>query len=136
MKPFHKTFWHVKVGDVDRDSPLFIYDPIKGTMKIHSIYIVNKNNPAQLLMTDLACYSEFCLGSCWSECQNVKWTSKWIPKQLQPQDTHYVQEAMYEGWDGDLQYGLQGVSSKCITIPVIGLFDEVYFYFVFVIFYL
>jgi len=44
MKPFHRTFWHVKVGDVDRDLPLFICDPIKRTMKIHSIYVVNKNN--------------------------------------------------------------------------------------------
>jgi hypothetical protein len=31
MKPFHRTFWHAKVGDVDRDSPMFICDPIKGT---------------------------------------------------------------------------------------------------------
>jgi len=44
MRPLHKTFWHVKVGDVDRDSLLFIYDPIKGTMKIHSICATNKNN--------------------------------------------------------------------------------------------
>ncbi len=44
MKPLHRAFWHVKVGDVDRGSPLFICDPIKGTMKIHSICVVNKNN--------------------------------------------------------------------------------------------
>jgi hypothetical protein len=37
MKPLHKTFLHVKVGDVDRDSPLFICDPMNGIMKIHSI---------------------------------------------------------------------------------------------------
>jgi hypothetical protein len=90
MKPFHITFWHVKVGDVDRDLPLFICDPIKGTMRIHSICAVNKNNLTQLLMKDLACLCEFCLDSYWSECQNVKWTSKWIPKQLQRQDICYV----------------------------------------------
>ncbi len=92
MKPLHRTLWHVKVGDVDRDSPLFIYDFIKGIMKIHLICVVNKNNLTQLLVKDLACFCEFCLDSCWSECQNVKWTSKWIPKQVQPQNTHYVQE--------------------------------------------
>ncbi len=50
--------------DVDRDSFLFICDPIKGTMKIHSICATNKNNLAQLFMKDLACFCEFCLDSC------------------------------------------------------------------------
>jgi hypothetical protein len=105
-KPLHRTFWRVKVGDVDRDSPLFIYDPIKGTKKIHSICATNKNNLIQLLVKGLACLCEFCLDSHWSECQNVQWTSKWVSKQLQPQDICYVQEAMYESWDRDWQYGL------------------------------
>ncbi len=48
MKPLHRTFWHVKVGDVDRNSPLFIYDPIKGIMRIHSICATNKNNLTHL----------------------------------------------------------------------------------------
>jgi hypothetical protein len=106
MKPFHRTFWHAKVGDVDRDSSLFIYDPIKGTKRIHSIYATNSNNLIQLLVKGLACLCEFCLDSHWSECQNVQWTSKWVSKQLQPQDISYVQEALYESWDGVWQYGL------------------------------
>lgn len=61
MKPLHRTFWHVKVADVDRDSHLFIYDPIKGTMNIHSICATNKNNLMQLLVKDLACFCELCL---------------------------------------------------------------------------
>jgi hypothetical protein len=44
MKPLHITFWHVKVEDVDKISHLYICDPIKGTMKIHSIYVINKTN--------------------------------------------------------------------------------------------
>jgi hypothetical protein len=54
---------------VDRVSPLFICDPIKGTMKIHSICATNKNNFLQLLVKDLACFYEFCLDSCWTKCQ-------------------------------------------------------------------
>ncbi len=76
MKPLHRTFWHVKVGDIDMDSLLFICDPIKGTMKIHSICVTNKKNLTQLFVKDLACVYEFCLDNCWSECQNVPWTSK------------------------------------------------------------
>lgn len=44
MKPLHITFWHVKIEDVDKISHLYICDPIKGTMKIHSIYVINKTN--------------------------------------------------------------------------------------------
>ncbi len=50
MKPIHRTFWHVNVGDVDRISPLYIYDLIKGIMKICSICATNKNNLTQLLV--------------------------------------------------------------------------------------
>jgi hypothetical protein len=41
MKPLHITFLHVKAKDVDKISPLYICDPIKGTMKI---YAINKTN--------------------------------------------------------------------------------------------
>jgi hypothetical protein len=61
FNPFHKTFWHVKVEDVGQVSPLFICDPMKRTMKIHSICATNKNNLLQLFVKDLACFCEFCL---------------------------------------------------------------------------
>jgi hypothetical protein len=64
MKPLHRVFWYVKVRDVHRDSLLFICDPIKGTMKIHLICVVNKNNLNELLVKDLTCFCEFCLDSC------------------------------------------------------------------------
>jgi len=62
------------------------------------------------------------LDSCWSECQNVKWKSRWIPKQLQLQDICYVQEAMYEGW----AIWATRCVLKCVTILAIGLFDELF----------
>ncbi len=113
MKPLHRTFWHVKVGDVDRDSPLFIYDPIKGTKKIHSICATNNLIP--LLVKGLACLCEFCLDSHWSECQNVQWTSKWVSKQREPQYICYVQEAMYESWAeiGNMGYSVCPQNPYC-----------------------
>jgi hypothetical protein len=99
MKLLHITFWHVKDEDVDRESSPIIFDPIKGIMKIHSICATNKNNLFQLLVKDLACFCEFCLDGWWIEYQNVKWTWKWVPKQLQPHDMQHVRKAMYEGWD-------------------------------------
>lgn len=54
QKPLTKFFWHVQVGDMDRVSPLYCCDPIKGTMKIHSIYSMNRNNLIQLFVKDLA----------------------------------------------------------------------------------
>jgi hypothetical protein len=46
IKLLHRTFWHVKVEDVDRVPPLFICDPIKCTMKIHPICAINKQSPS------------------------------------------------------------------------------------------
>ncbi len=34
-RPLKRIFSNVRVEAVDRRSPIFIYDPIKGTMKIH-----------------------------------------------------------------------------------------------------
>jgi hypothetical protein len=55
-KPFKKIFWHVQGEDVDKVSPIFVCDPIKGTMKIHSICSLNKNNLTQSFVKDLACF--------------------------------------------------------------------------------
>jgi hypothetical protein len=68
MKPFHITL-ACKAKDVDRESLLFIYDPIKGIMKIHSICVAKKNNLLQMLVKDLACFFEFCLDGHWTKCQ-------------------------------------------------------------------
>jgi hypothetical protein len=101
LKPLHKTFWHVKTKDVDQVSPLFICDPIKGTMKINSICATNKNNLHQLLVKNLACFCEFCWDSCWTDYQNIQWIGPWVPRQVQPHDIRYVWETMYESWDRD-----------------------------------
>jgi hypothetical protein len=70
-------------------------------MKIHSICVTNKNNLFQLLVKALACFCEFWLDSRWTDYQNIQWIGPWVPKQLQPHDTQYVWEVMYESWDGD-----------------------------------
>jgi hypothetical protein len=86
---------------------LIMYHPcsfailLKGQWKIHSICASNKKNLFQLLVKDLACFCEFCSDSRWTYCQNIQWIGPWVPKQLQPHDTWYVWEAMYESWDGD-----------------------------------
>jgi hypothetical protein len=77
MKLFHKIFWHVKGEDVDRVPLLFIYDPMKGTMKIHSICALNKNNVLQLFVKDLTCFCGFYFDSHCTKCQNVEWTCHW-----------------------------------------------------------
>jgi len=77
----------VKAEDVDRRTPLIICDPIKGTMKIYSIYYMKRNNFTQIFVKDLACFYEFCLDSQWNLYINIPWTGHWVPKVLQPQDT-------------------------------------------------
>jgi hypothetical protein len=57
MKPLHIR--HVKAEDVDKISPLYICDPIKGTMKIHLIYAINKTNFTQLLVKDWHAFVNF-----------------------------------------------------------------------------
>jgi hypothetical protein len=78
QKPLKIIFWHVQAEDVDKVSAIFVCDPIKGTMKIHSIYSLNKNNLTQLFVKDLACFCEICLDSCWTKCVNVKWIGHWV----------------------------------------------------------
>jgi hypothetical protein len=89
----------VKAEDVDRRTPLFICDLIKGTMKIYSIYSMNRNNLTQLFVKDLTCFCEFCLDSQWNLCISIPRTSHWVPKVLQPQDTQSLQDTMIEGWE-------------------------------------
>ncbi len=71
MKCFCRIFWDVKTENVDGVSMLFICDPMKGTMKIHSICAFIDKTLLQLFVKDLTCFSEFCLDSCWTKCQNV-----------------------------------------------------------------
>jgi hypothetical protein len=89
----------VKVEDVDKRTHLFIFDPIKGTMKIHSIYSMNRNNLTQLFVKDLACFYEFCLDNQWNLFINIPWTGHWVPKVLQPQDTQSLRDTMIESWE-------------------------------------
>jgi hypothetical protein len=99
QRPLQRTFWNVKAKDVDKRSPLFICDPIKGTMKIHSIYSMNRNDLTQLFVKNLACLCEFCLDSQWYFCINIPWIGHWVPKVLQPQNTQSLKDTMIEGWE-------------------------------------
>jgi hypothetical protein len=70
-KPFKRFLCHVKANDVIWNNSSFNCDPIKGTIKLHSIWEANKHNLTQLMVRDLACYCIFCLNHRWEECKNV-----------------------------------------------------------------
>ncbi len=53
-RPLQRVFWLMKADDVWRNSSSFNYDPIKGTMKLHSICATNKKNPTTFMVKDLA----------------------------------------------------------------------------------
>jgi hypothetical protein len=44
----------------------------------------------------------------WIKCPNVKWIKDWSPRYLQPIDIRFVRESMYNAWDGEWQYGVDG----------------------------
>jgi hypothetical protein len=67
-KPFKRFLWHVKADDVIQNNSSFNCDPIKGTIKVHSIWESNKHNLTQLMVRDLACYCIFCLDHRWVVC--------------------------------------------------------------------
>jgi hypothetical protein len=101
QKPLQKRFWHVKAQDVDKKSPLFICDPTKGTMKIHSICSMNRYNFIQFFVKVLACFYEFCLEIQCNLCINIMWIGHWVLKVLQLHDTQSLQDTLIKGRDGD-----------------------------------
>jgi len=58
-RPLQKVFWLVKEEEVLKNSNTFNCDSIKGTMKLHSILVTNKNNLTTLMVKDLACFYTF-----------------------------------------------------------------------------
>ncbi len=118
MKSFHKIFWHVKGEDVDRVSLLFICDPMKGTMKIHSICALNKNNILQLFVKD---FMFLWVLFRWSLDKMSKCSMEMplVPKQLWPWSIRYVWEPMYDEWDGECQFDLQGICFYIFLILIL-----------------
>jgi hypothetical protein len=81
---------------------------MKGTMKLHSILATNKNSLTTLMMKDLACFCTFYIDGKWFDYQNLQWIGCWVPKILQPMDTRLVHNPMYDGWDGEWDYNVDG----------------------------
>jgi hypothetical protein len=50
----------------------------------------------------------FCIDGRWAKCPNVNWIGDWVSKHLQPTNRRFVHESMYNAWDGERQYGLNG----------------------------
>jgi hypothetical protein len=72
-KPIKWFFWHIKSNDVIQNNSSFNCDPIKGCMKLHSIFASNKHNLTQLSVKDLVCYCILCLNHKWGDCENLQW---------------------------------------------------------------
>jgi len=70
-RPLRKVLWMMKEEEVPRNSLTSSCDSIKGTMKLHSILSINKNNLTTLLVKDLACVYTFCFDGKWVDCQNL-----------------------------------------------------------------
>jgi hypothetical protein len=107
-KPLQRVFWLVKVDEVWQNSSSFNCDLIKETMKLHSICVTNKNNLTTLMVMDLAFFRSYYLERQWSKCKNIRWTSKWVPKRLQPTDIRAIKNAMFDEWDGQWDYDVHG----------------------------
>jgi hypothetical protein len=108
-KPLHQIFWHIKFGDVDRNSTNYAYEAIEGTMKIRSICALNKNTKTQLLVKSLVCLCVGCLDGKWDQCLNLPWTRNWIPKHLQHFDSRFVRDTILDNWDvGKLCFWTKG----------------------------
>jgi hypothetical protein len=55
--------------------------------------------------------SSFCasyIDNRWVEFPNVKWIREWVSRHLQHTNTRFVRDSMYNAWDGEWQYGLDG----------------------------
>lgn len=89
-------------------SNTFACDMVEGTMKIHCISANNKHVLTQFIVKPLSCLCTFYIDNRWIECPNVKWTRDWIPRYCQLIDTRFVKESMYNPWDGEWQYGVDG----------------------------
>ncbi len=107
-RPLRRVFQLVKVEDVSQNSNSFNCDYIKGTMKIHSICATNKHNLTTLMVKDLACFCSYCLEGQWAKCKNVHWIGNWVLKQLQPIDIKAIRIAMFNDWDGQWDYDVDG----------------------------
>jgi hypothetical protein len=107
-RPLRKVFWLVKEEKVPKNSLTFSCDSIKSTMKLHSILATNKNNLTTLMVKDLPYFYTFYFDGKWVDCQNLQWIGHWVPKILQLVDTRLVRNAMYDGWDGKWDYGVDG----------------------------
>jgi hypothetical protein len=70
-------------------------------MKIHCIFTTNKHVLTQHLVKPLSCFCAFYIDNMWVECPNVKWTRDWVSRHLQPTDTRFVRDSMYNVWDGE-----------------------------------
>ncbi len=70
----------VKEEEVLKNSNTFNCDSIKGTMKLHSILVTNKNNLTTLMVKDLACFYTFYFDGNWVACQNLQWIGHCVPK--------------------------------------------------------
>ncbi len=107
-KPLCQVFQHVVSKHIDHRSGTFACDTMEGTMKIHCIFAINKHVLTQLVVKPLSCLCVFCIDNRWIECSNVKWTRNWISKYLQPTNTIFVRESMYNAQDKEWQYGVDG----------------------------
>jgi hypothetical protein len=99
---------HVVSEHIDCRSGTFACDTVEGIMKIHCIFAINKHVLTQLVVKPLSCFCVFCINNRWTKCPNVKWIRDWILKYLQPIDIRFVRESMYNAWDGEWQYGVNG----------------------------
>jgi len=80
---------------------MYACDTMEGTMKIHCIFTTNKHVLTQHLVKPLSCFCAFYIDNMWAECPNVKWTRDWVSRHLQPTDTRFVRDSMYNVWDGE-----------------------------------
>ncbi len=77
-------------------------------MKLHSIFVSNKNNLTTLMVKDLASFCYLCIDRNGFDCPNLHWTSDQVPKVLQLVDTRSVCMPMYDDQDQKWDYSVDG----------------------------
>ena len=115
-RPVRRTFWHVRVGDVDRETE-YECDPIVGCRDLHCVQSVGAMAVNKLLKRQLACFCASCIQCNWGDCENRAWAGNWEVEVLLVSSPGYVRvvvsaEFKEDDWD---EFGLNGAYFASIT---------------------
>jgi len=103
-----RVFWHIKVGDVDRDNE-WVVETMTSTQKLHYVASCSARDPTKLHIKNLFCFCAFCLDEDYETYISSQHVGDWCIHLLVPTNPTYIQILVEApNYEDEWEYGGNG----------------------------